>query len=865
MAISVFLSTVSDEFRAYRDQLVHDLTRHDVAVKVQEDFKDLGGSMLDKLDTYIAHCDAVVHLVGDMCGSSADETQQRALAAKHSDLQTKLPPLGEALGNGLCLPYTQWEAWLALYHGRSLLIARAKATAPRGPKYAPDEASRAAQIKHLDRLRASHRYPGSEFGNADELAKQIAYTTILDLLVKDYAKKFAQQRDIAEGFIQEMSKRVAGDLALDIDGMIRAVRNAIEIYEKEIAGRPVETNPNDIVTRALSRAKEQVDQGQSRLAGEGLFRAAGEMQREERERRERYVAGQTVLYHRARDIALAAYDGDGAARAIAELARSIHGENGVKIAEFLSSEAQSLFEYGRDRGSNVHLVAAIGSRRVQLRLIISSNERGTALNDLGLSLANLGERESGTARLDEAVQVYHAALEERTREQVPLDWATTQSNLGNALSTLGQRESGTVRLEEAVVTHRAALEELTRERVPREWAATQSNLGNTLFRLGERESGTARLDEAVEAFRAALEELTLERAPLEWAATQNNLGNALGVLGGRENVQTRLEGAVEAFRAALKVYTREQVPLKWAATQTNLGSALRALGEREGGTAWLEEAVKAYHSALQERTRDRDPLGWALTQNNLGSALSTLGVRESRTARLEEAVVAFRAALEERTRGRVPLDWAATQNNLGNTLSLLGRQESGTIRLEEAVAAYREALEEWTRERVPLYWAGTQNNLGNALFLLSEREDGTGRLEEAVRAFRAALEEWTQKRVPLQWAGTQHNLGNALLKLGGQEVWTVRLEEAAAAFRAALEERTREKAPLLWATSYGSQGVAMMLIADRTNDSVIAETALEQIQAALETLCDGGHQQGAPYYEEQLPKAQAILDRLKGK
>ncbi len=78
----------------------------------------------------------------------------------------------------------------------------------------------------------------------------------------------------------------------------------------------------------------------------------------------------------------------------------------------------------------------------------------------------LGERESGTARLEEAVAAYRAALEERTRERVPLDWATTQNNLGNALSTLGERESGTARLEEAVAAYRAALEERTRERVP---------------------------------------------------------------------------------------------------------------------------------------------------------------------------------------------------------------------------------------------------------------------------------------------------------------------------------------------------------------------------------------------------------------
>ncbi len=119
----------------------------------------------------------------------------------------------------------------------------------------------------------------------------------------------------------------------------------------------------------------------------------------------------------------------------------------------------------------------------------------------------LGERESGTARLEEAVAAYRAALEERTRERVPLDWAMTQNNLGNALETLGERESGTARLEEAVAAYRAALEERTRERVPLEWAMTQMNLGNALEMLGERESGTARLEEAVAAYRAALEEM----------------------------------------------------------------------------------------------------------------------------------------------------------------------------------------------------------------------------------------------------------------------------------------------------------------------------------------------------------------------
>ena len=104
VSVKIFLSTVSDEFRLYRDQLRTDLTRHNVEVKVQEDFKDLGGDTLDKLDVYIAHCDAVVHLIGDMTGAYPGERELCALLAKYSDLTDILPPLGEALKNGVAAP-----------------------------------------------------------------------------------------------------------------------------------------------------------------------------------------------------------------------------------------------------------------------------------------------------------------------------------------------------------------------------------------------------------------------------------------------------------------------------------------------------------------------------------------------------------------------------------------------------------------------------------------------------------------------------------------------------------------------------------------------------------------------------------------
>jgi tetratricopeptide (TPR) repeat protein len=103
----------------------------------------------------------------------------------------------------------------------------------------------------------------------------------------------------------------------------------------------------------------------------------------------------------------------------------------------------------------------------------------------------------------------------------------TQNNLGLALLWLGQRESGTVRLEQAVAAFQAALQERTRRRVPLDWATTQRNLGGALSELGDRQSGTARLDQAIEAYRAALKEGTRELVPLDWAETQNGLGSVL--------------------------------------------------------------------------------------------------------------------------------------------------------------------------------------------------------------------------------------------------------------------------------------------------------------------------------------------------
>jgi hypothetical protein len=82
------------------------------------------------------------------------------------------------------------------------------------------------------------------------------------------------------------------------------------------------------------------------------------------------------------------------------------------------------------------------------------------------------------------------------------------------------------------------------------------------------------------------------------------------------------------------------------------------------------------------------------------------------------------------------------------------------------------------------------------------------------------------------------------------------------AYGASLEELTHDRVPLDWARSTGKQGIALILLAERLGDATRAESAIRQIEVAFVTLRDGGNARAAADYEEQLPKARALLDRL---
>jgi len=101
----IFLSAVSAQFKQCRDMLRSDLNAVGAEVVVQEDFTQHGGSLLGKLEQYIADCDQVIALVGSAYGYQ--------------------PEITAVPNNSPQRSYTQWEYFFA--QGERLNGKRAEA------------------------------------------------------------------------------------------------------------------------------------------------------------------------------------------------------------------------------------------------------------------------------------------------------------------------------------------------------------------------------------------------------------------------------------------------------------------------------------------------------------------------------------------------------------------------------------------------------------------------------------------------------------------------------------------------------------------------------------------------------------------
>jgi tetratricopeptide (TPR) repeat protein len=195
--------------------------------------------------------------------------------------------------------------------------------------------------------------------------------------------------------------------------------------------------------------------------------------------------------------------------------------------------------------------------------------------------------------LNRAVECYQRALQYRTPDAAPLDYAETQNNLGVTYLYLAHLvDNRTYYMKRAFECLQRALEHYTPDATPLQYSTVQRNMGGAYLSFAEFKDRAANLKRAVECFQRALKYCSPKTAPLSYAQQQNSLGDAYFRLARIEDRDLNLYRAVECYQRALKYFTPDAAPDEYAEMQYDLGLAYQALKDEEKARAAFQEAKK---------------------------------------------------------------------------------------------------------------------------------------------------------------------------------------------------------------------------------------------------------------------------------
>jgi tetratricopeptide (TPR) repeat protein len=136
------------------------------------------------------------------------------------------------------------------------------------------------------------------------------------------------------------------------------------------------------------------------------------------------------------------------------------------------------------------------------------DERWDDLNAEAGGYSKLGTELGCKDALGRAIRRYRYLARLRPRSAFPRDWAMTQMRLGAVLQSLGEREGGTALLEESISAYGGALQVFARERLLLQCASAMGNQASALLlyaeRRGDVETATfalVQIEAAVAVFR----------------------------------------------------------------------------------------------------------------------------------------------------------------------------------------------------------------------------------------------------------------------------------------------------------------------------------------------------------------------------
>jgi hypothetical protein len=228
-----------------------------------------------------------------------------------------------------------------------------------------------------------------------------------------------------------LAKRIAADVE-DFDQAFAELERAVAIVIEVQADASRRSNAGELVDQVLTEMAALSAQGKYDEAAQTADHAFEQWQQGEAERQESAKQQGIAFLDAGIKQDIFRRDPVSAARRLSQKVGLEYPNQQMRF-NALRAVWREYYERGRDAGVNFDLAVSIELANSNIVMALGTDQRGYALNDQGISLKTLGERDVDMLRLEESVTAFRAALQERTQVSVPLDWAETLNNLGNVL------------------------------------------------------------------------------------------------------------------------------------------------------------------------------------------------------------------------------------------------------------------------------------------------------------------------------------------------------------------------------------------------------------------------------------------------
>jgi hypothetical protein len=215
----------------------------------------------------------------------------------------------------------------------------------------------------------------------------------------------AKLAGLQERVIVDLARRLKSDV-LDFEQAVIELQRAVEVALDVIARGERGTNDDAFVNAVLARVAAKIRNDDLDGGADAIDAALAKLEAKHRRSR-------VALLEQGVKVDTLRRDAVAVARRIETIVATDHPSDRPPWLPEFRARCDELWADGDERGINFSLSVAIELARRMAATARDPNERGVALNLLGNALTKLGERESGTARLEEAVAAYRAALKEQ--------------------------------------------------------------------------------------------------------------------------------------------------------------------------------------------------------------------------------------------------------------------------------------------------------------------------------------------------------------------------------------------------------------------------------------------------------------------